>query len=132
MFHIKCDKYDHKFSEDMLKGYFIIQGHVFIRKSVFQVNELSEQIIRKVGCGFSGCTSTMEDALFQLSGPILCYKCRSTNSSVEMAEGCEIHEDTKLTTLVFNALSSVANHYYAECKKLMSRGVRDPPPHHSS
>jgi hypothetical protein len=43
-----------------------------------------------------------------------------------MTEGCEIHEDTKLTTLVFNALSTVANHYYAECKKLVAKAVTLP------
>jgi hypothetical protein len=114
VYHIKCDNDDHKYTEDMQKGYFIIQGHLFIRKSVFQMNEISETVIMKVGCGFAGCTSSIEDALFQLSGQILCFKCRSTNSSVEMTEGREVHEDTKLTTLVFNALSSVVNHYYAE------------------
>jgi hypothetical protein len=87
VFHIKCEIEDHKISEDMQKGYHIIQGHDFIRKSVFQVNELSEQRITRSGCGYVGCTSTIEDALFQLSGPILCYKCRSTNSFVEMTEG---------------------------------------------
>jgi hypothetical protein len=123
VFHMRCDIEDHKISEDMQKGYHIIEGHDFIRKSVFQVNELSEQRILKVGCGFAGYTSTLEDALFQLSGPILCYKCISTNSFVEMTEGCEIHDDTKLTTLIFNAISSVANHYYVECRKLMSKSV---------
>jgi hypothetical protein len=93
---------------------------------VFQVNKISETVIKNVGCGFVGCTSTIEDALFQLSGQILCYKCRSTNSSVEMTEGCEIHEDAKLTTLVFNALSTVANYYYAECKKLVAKAVTLP------
>ena len=126
VYHIKCDNEEHKYTEDMQKGYFIIQGHLFIRKSVFQVNEISEAVIKNVGCGFVGCTSTIEDALFQLSGQILCYKCRSTNSSVEMTEGCEIHEDTKLTTLVFNALSTVANFYYAECKKLVAKAVTLP------
>jgi hypothetical protein len=82
VFHIGCDNENHKVTEDMQKGYFIIQGHDFIRKSVLQVNELSEQRIGRVSCGFVGCVSTMEDALFQLSGPILCYKCRSTNFSV--------------------------------------------------
>jgi hypothetical protein len=87
VYHIKCDNEEHKYTEDMQKGYCIIQGHLFIRKSVFQVNEISETVIKKVGCGFAGCTSSIEDALFQLSGQILCYKFRSTNSSVEMTEG---------------------------------------------
>jgi hypothetical protein len=43
-----------------------------------------------------------------------------------MTEGCEIREDTKLTTLIFNTLYSVANHYYVECKKLMSKSVTLP------
>ena len=56
VFHIGCDNENHKVTEDMQKGYFIIQGHDFIRKSVLQVNELSEQRIQAIGCGFgSAC-----------------------------------------------------------------------------
>ena len=128
VFHIQCDNEEHKCTQDMStgKGYFIIQGHIFIRKSVMQVNEISEVLIRNAGCGYSGCTSTLEDALFQLSGQILCYKCRSTNASVDMRDACDIHEDTKLTTLIFNALATVANFYYFECKKLVAKAVTLP------
>ena len=87
---------------------------------------VNEMRIKAVGCGYTGCESTMEDALYELSGPILCYKGRSTKATVKMTQGCETHEDTKLTTLVFNALSSVANHYYKECKTLMSRSITLP------
>ena len=109
VFQIKCNQEAHKVPEDVTKGYFVIQGRDFIRKSMLQVNEISEMRIKAVGCGHAGCESTMEDTLCELSGPILCYKCRSTNTSVEMTQGCETHEDTKLTTLVFSALSMVAN-----------------------
>ena len=114
VFHIPCDNEDHKCTQDMStgKGYFIIQGHSFIRKSVMQVNEISEVLIKNTCCGYTGCTSTLEDALYQLSGQILCYKCRTTNASVDMKEACDIHEDTKQTTLIFNALASVSNFYY--------------------
>ena len=56
VYHIKCDNEEHKCTEDMStgKGYFIIQGHLFIRKSVLQVNEISEAVIKNVGCGFVG------------------------------------------------------------------------------
>jgi hypothetical protein len=74
VFHIPCDNEDHKYTQDMStgKGYFIIQGHIFIRKSVMQVNKISEVLIRNASCGYTGCTSTLEDALYQLSGQILC------------------------------------------------------------
>ena len=43
-----------------------------------------------------------------------------------MTQGCETHEDTKLSTLVMNGLAVVADHYYRECKTLMSREIRLP------
>ena len=36
------------------------------------------------------------------------------------------HTDTKLTTLVFNALSFAAQHYYKECKSLMANNTTLP------
>ena len=59
MFHIKCENEDHRVLEDMQKGYHIILGRDFIRKFVFQVNKLSEQIITKSSCGYAGCTVTI-------------------------------------------------------------------------
>ena len=126
VFHIKCENESHIVLEDLKKGYMIVQGRDFFRKSVFQVNEMSEEIISRVGCGYEGCTVSIADCLYTMSGQILCYKCRSTNSSVEMTEGCEIHEDTKLSTLIFNGLAAVSNFYMNECRKLMAKAVTLP------
>ena len=55
-----------------------------------------------------GCESTLEDALWQFSGPILCYQCLGTNNTVDMVDGCGQHTDTKLTTFIYNGLAFVA------------------------
>ena len=90
VFQIRCDMEAHKVTADVTKGYSVIQGKDFIRKSVLQVNDISESRIKSVGCGYAGCVSTTEDALFELTGPILCYQCRTTNSIVDMTQGCAV------------------------------------------
>ena len=52
VFHIKCNQEAHKVLDDMQKGYSIIQGKDFIRKSVLQVNEITELRIKAIGCGY--------------------------------------------------------------------------------
>ena len=47
-----CDQEAQKVPEDVTKGYFVIQGRDFIRKSVLQVNEISEA--RPSGAGTLG------------------------------------------------------------------------------
>ena len=59
------------FTPDLSKGFFTIQVKDLLRKSVMQGNELSEDWITAKGCGYPECTSTFEDAHFQLSGGIL-------------------------------------------------------------
>ena len=72
VYQIRCDQEAHKVTEDVTKGYFVIQGRDFICKSVLQVNEITERCIKAIGCRYNGCESTVEDALYELSGPILC------------------------------------------------------------
>ena len=74
IFQVSCDQEAHKVTSDMTKGFFSIRGKEFIRKSVSQVNDISEMRITTRGCGYEGCVSTLEDALWQFSGPILCYQ----------------------------------------------------------
>ena len=93
----------------------------FIRKSCAQVNDISELRIKTKGCGYDGCESTIEDALWQFSGPIIYYQFRGTHNTVDMTEGCGQHTDTKLTTLIFNGLAFVAQLYYKECKTLLGK-----------
>ena len=92
----------------MSKGFFTINGKDFIRKSCAQVNDISELGIKAKRCGYEGCDSTLEGALWQLFRPILCYQCRGTNTSMDMIEGCGQHTVTKLTTLIYNGLAFVA------------------------
>ena len=78
----------------MSKGFFTIKGRAFIRKSCAQVNDISEMGIKAKGCGYEGCESTLEDALWHFPGPFLCYQCFGTNTSVDMVDGCAQHTDT--------------------------------------
>ena len=80
----------------MTKGFFIIMGNKFIRKSVLQVIDISEDRITTKGCGCPNCVSTLEDALWQFSGPILCYQCRTNHNIVDMVQECDQHTNTKL------------------------------------
>ena len=114
IYQVSCDNEAHKVTSDMTKGFFSISGMEFIRKSCAQVNDISEMRIKTKGCGYEGRESTLEDALWQFSGPILCYQCRGTHNTVDMIEGCGQHTDTKLTTLIFNGLAFVAKLYYKE------------------
>ena len=82
--------------------------------------------IKTSGCGCEGSESTLEDALWQFSGPIICYQCRGTHNTVDMTEGCGQHTDTKLTTLIFNGLAFVAQLYYKECKTLLGKNITLP------
>ena len=63
--------------------------------------------------------------MWQLSGAILYYQCRSQRTIVGMEQGCDQHSDTQLSTLV-NVLGFVANHYYKEAKVLMGKDVTLP------
>ena len=63
IFQVKCDQEEHKDTPDMTKGFLTIQGKEFIRKSVSQVIDISEERITTTDCGYEGCVSTLEDAL---------------------------------------------------------------------
>ena len=45
IFQVQWDQVEHKVTTDMTKGFFIIKGNEFIRKSVLQFIDLSEEII---------------------------------------------------------------------------------------
>ena len=92
----------------MSKVFFSISVKEFMRKSCAQVNYISELRIKTKGCGYDACESTIEDALWQFCGPILCYHCRGTHNTVDMTKGCGQHTDTKLTTLIFDGLAFLA------------------------
>ena len=81
IYQVSCDIEAHKVTSDMSKGFFTINGKDFIRNSCAQVNDISELGIKAKGCGYEGFESTLEDALWQFSGPILCYQCRGTNTT---------------------------------------------------
>ena len=126
IFQVQCNQKEHKVTTDMTKGFFIIKDNEFISKIVLQVIDLSEERITHKGCGYPWCVSTLEGALWQFSGPILCYQCRTNHNIVDMTQGCDQHTDTKLTTLIFNRLGFVAQHYYREDKTLMGKSITLP------
>ena len=45
---------------------------------------------------------------------------------VYIIEGCGQHTDTKLTTLIYNELTFMAQVYYRECKTLMGKNITLP------
>ena len=81
IYQVSCENEAHKVTSDMTKGFYTIKGRDFIRKSCAQESDISEMGIQTKGCGYEGCESTLEDALWQFSGPILCYQCRGTNTT---------------------------------------------------
>ena len=68
IYQVSCDNEAHKVTSDMTKGFFSISGKEFIRKSCAQVNDIYEMGIKTKGCGYEGCESTLEDALWPFSG----------------------------------------------------------------
>ena len=109
---VECPDHSDKVNGDLNSDCFFILGTDINWMSVKEIKTWIDTKGDLTGCGFTGCTITLAEALVTylegMQAP--CYSC-PTNTIVDITEGCRIHEDKKLSYLAIVSAMKFARWY---------------------
>ena len=108
----------HKITNLLDKGVFSISEDLLFRMSIKNLMDWYDNHgINAKGCGYSGCTITLPDVMWEyLDGEqVNCYSCTLDNP-VNVAEACPHHIYTKLEYLALRGLVVVFRGYRTKAR----------------